>query len=834
LYLVLTPDFIIVAVSDAYLQATMTYREAILGRHIFEVFPDNPDDPAATGVRNLRASLERVLQHGIADTMAVQKYDIRRPESEGGGFEERYWSPVNSPVFGADHAIMYIIHRVEDVTEFVRLKQQRREQHQQTEALRSRAEQMEMEIYLRAQEVQRINQQLLAANHELARREQERTQLYEQLKTLDRLKTQFFANISHELRTPLTLILGPVRRLLAADALSEPQRHDLAVVERNAQTLLKHVNDLLDIAKLDAGMLGLNKQQIDLVQLIRRMAAHFDGLAQERRITFSVETPPVVPAQVDPEKLHRSFLNLLANAFKFTPNGGVVRCIVEVTGTQATIAVEDSGPGVPPELRTTIFERFRQGEGSMSRRFGGTGLGLAIAKEFIELHGGTITVGDARGAGARFQVELPLTTPADAAPPVLAVETTTAGESARQVLEELRQIDAAGARGPGSTGVAAAFHSVAPLPPTAPLVLVVENHPEMARFLAETLAIEYRVATASNGQAGLERALTEPPDLILSDVMMPGMDGFALLRALRADVRTASVPIILLSARADEEATVEGLDAGADDYLVKPFSARELRARMRANLELADLRRHMNEEQARRVAAETAVRERDQFLTLAAHELKTPLTSLQGFAELLERRGRLDSRFQARDQRALCVIVNQARRLNTLVASLLDLSLIDSTRFSMQQAPVDLGALVQQTAAETQLTLERYTLTWTVPATPLVVLGDALRLEQVVHQLLQNAIKYSPAGTPIYVQVEQRGASACIEVSDQGIGIPASARTSLFQRFYRAENVDPEQISGLGIGLFVVHEIVIRHGGTIAVQSSEGQGSTFTVCLPAK
>jgi PAS domain-containing protein len=158
LYLVLTPTLTIVAVSDAYLRATMTEREAFLGRPLFKVFPDNPDDPAATGVRNLRASLERVLQQGIADTMAVQKYDIRRPESEGGGFEERYWSPVNSPVFGADNTIVYIIHRVEDVTEFVRLKQQRREQHKLTEALCIRTEQMDAEIYLRAQEVQRINQ----------------------------------------------------------------------------------------------------------------------------------------------------------------------------------------------------------------------------------------------------------------------------------------------------------------------------------------------------------------------------------------------------------------------------------------------------------------------------------------------------------------------------------------------------------------------------------------------------------------------------------------------------------------------------------------------------
>src|SRR5712692_7743054 len=169
LYLVLAPDFKIVAASDAYLRATMTKRDEILGRGIFDVFPDNPDDPAATGVRNLRASLERVLQNRVSDTMAVQKYDIRRPESEGGGFEKRYWSPVNSPVFGAGKEITYIIHRVEDVTEFVRLKEQGIERDKFTQGLRTHAERMEAEVYLRAGEVQEANRRLEAASEELDR-----------------------------------------------------------------------------------------------------------------------------------------------------------------------------------------------------------------------------------------------------------------------------------------------------------------------------------------------------------------------------------------------------------------------------------------------------------------------------------------------------------------------------------------------------------------------------------------------------------------------------------------------------------------------------------------
>jgi PAS domain S-box-containing protein len=555
-YLVLTPDFKMVAANAARLAATMTTREEIIGRNLFDLFPDNPDDPGATGVRNLRASLERVLQTKSPDTMAVQKYDIRRPEAEGGGFEVRYWSPMNLPVIGADGGVDYIIHRVEDVTEFMRLKREGAQ-------LQSHAERIESEIYARAQEVQEANRRFEQANAELAA-------LYEKTKELDETKTRFFANISHELRTPLTLILGPIEKLLAAHDLSGDQRRTIETVRRNGRLLLHHVNDLLDIAKLDAGKTEVRYGEVDLASLLKVMCGHFETLADDRGIDFEVTAPVTAAAETDSEKLQRVLLNLLSNAFKFTPDGGTIAVRLWLEGAAAYFSVEDSGPGVPLHLRTRIFEAFRQGEEDATRRFGGTGLGLAIAKEFLSLLHGEIGVSGAAGRGARFEVRLPVRAPEGA------------------------QIHFTAAQSPADVELANAVASERPLAPEPndaaheavlgeaenPLVLVVEDNREMNAFIAEVLIERFRIARAYDGHQGLQRARELRPDLILSDMMMPGMSGEQLVDALRALPQFAQTPIMLLTAKADNDTRVKLLQRGVQDVLSKPFESEELRARV--------------------------------------------------------------------------------------------------------------------------------------------------------------------------------------------------------------------------------------------------------------
>ena len=276
-----------------------------------------------------------------------------------------------------------------------------------------------------------------AQEREIAQKNIELQGLLERIRELDEIKTQFFANVSHELRTPLALILGPARRLIDdAGTMSLAQRREAGeVIARNARMLLKHVNDLLDMSRIEANKLKIELADTDVAALVRFLASHFAVLAADRQIEFSVDAEHACVAAVDPDKLQRVLMNLVGNAFKFTPNGGRIRCTLQASGDQLTIAVDDSGPGVPAELRQAIFERFRQVDGGINRRVAGTGLGLAIAKEFVEMHKGAIAVSESALGGARFTITIPhvrLTT--SAAAPASALDTTMLDG----VIEELR------------------------------------------------------------------------------------------------------------------------------------------------------------------------------------------------------------------------------------------------------------------------------------------------------------------------------------------------------------------------------------------------------------
>ncbi|HEV2688193.1 MAG TPA: PAS domain S-box protein, partial [Bryobacteraceae bacterium] len=315
---------------------------------------------------------------------------------------------------------------------------------------------------------------------------EELARLYAQSQELDQLKTEFFANISHELRTPLALILGPIRKRLAAGGMNEEERQDLERVDRNAGLLLRRVNDLLDLSKLDAGRMTAEYTATDLAVLGRLVASSFDSLASERGIHYLIDIPSALSAQLDHRKIERVLINLLSNAFRFTPVGGSVRFAIHQENDRAVVEVEDTGPGVPPNLREAIFERFRQVESGANQRLGGTGLGLSIARQFVSLHGGGITVSEASNAsGALFRVDLPLLAPAGTQ--VLPAQEYDP-EASRQAVEEFALRDVARSRSAGTREQ------------SAPLVLIIEDNPDMSAFLSDRLSAHYRTDPAFDGQ----------------------------------------------------------------------------------------------------------------------------------------------------------------------------------------------------------------------------------------------------------------------------------------------------------------------------------------------
>jgi PAS domain S-box-containing protein len=419
-------------------------------------------------------------------------------------------------------------------------------------------------------EIKRAREELDASRRRLEHANDELRRMNEKAKELDRFKTQLFANISHELRTPLMLILGPIETHLGSRReLDTDLRQDLEIVRRNARTLLRHVNDLLDVARLQAGRLKPDYVEEDAAALVRFVAALFSALSREKRIDFSVQTPATLPVQVDVDKLQRILLNLVSNAFKFTPPGGRVRISLRDADGRMVVEVGDSGPGIPEEKRQEVFEPFRQLERG-STRPGGTGLGLSIVKDFTSLLGGTISIADASEGGALFVLDFPKMAPQGISVRSGAGERTDVRD-AEQMVATLRdrrppETTAAGAAATGEEG----------------LVLVVEDHHDMSRFVKETLeARGFRVAVAFDGRDGYEMAVGLRPDLVLTDVMLPAMSGDELLRALRQRADLDSMPIVVLTARADQAFHVRLLREGAQDYLEKPFAVEELVARVK-------------------------------------------------------------------------------------------------------------------------------------------------------------------------------------------------------------------------------------------------------------
>ena len=691
---------------------------------------------------------------------------------------------------------------------------------------------------------------------------QEARERADALAELDRAKTIFFSNVSHEFRTPLTLLLGPIESLLTkSDALSPEQQESLEIARRNGLRLLKLVNTLLDFSRLEAGRTDAVFEPTDLATLTADLAGSFRSTIERAGLSLVVENAPLSePVYVDHDMWEKIVLNLLSNAFKFTFEGQI-RVTLTQENDRVTLTVQDTGTGIETDVLPHLFERFYRVRNAQSRTYEGTGIGLSLVQELVQLHGGTIHIQGQIGTeqhGTTVTVTIPTGT-AHLPAHQIHVERTlpsTALGAAPFVEEALRWLQPA----LQTTEVVNTDDMLSPALSSSTLnkstssiahILVVDDNADMRDYLLRLLQPFYTVETANNGVEALDKLYKTPPDLIITDIMMPVMDGIELLRNLRADIRSQTLPVILLSARAGEEATIEGLQVGANDYLVKPFSARELLATVKARLEIARVHEEVlsgEREQAQELRqlaeertllyqqAQEATQQRDELLAMVSHDLKNPLGAIKGYAQILRRTlASSPISTEERVQTSLERIVATTNKMTSLINELLDLSHIYRGQvMELMQESVDLIALLrtvvteQQNSAQQSITVESSVKT-------LRVTGDSARLDRVFSNLISNAIKYNTQDKPIVVSLArtetENGPMAIVEVRDQGIGIPTSDLQHIFEPFHRASNV-VGKIRGTGIGLASAYQIIERHGGSIEVQSTQGVGSTFTVCLP--
>ena len=420
-------------------------------------------------------------------------------------------------------------------------------------------ERLEATVRARTEEISEQNLTLATQAAELAAQA-------EQLRALDREKTRFFTNITHEFRTPLTLMLGPAAQI-AADTHEPATRQQAELVQRNAQRLLHLITQLLDLSRLEAGQQALHPAPGEVVGFVRGLVSAFESLAEQRGIACAFETSqPVLWADFDADKLEKIVVNLLSNAFKFTPSTGEV--VVSLRAIEAGAApaptwleltVRDTGRGIAPAHLPHVFDRFYQADSSDTREQEGTGIGLALTKELVELHGGTLVLQSELGRGTTATVCLPLALAAEAAAPF-----------APQPLPLTADLPANNALVTNDNP-----------PAEAPLVLLIEDNADVRRYLRSVLAPSYQVLEAADGEAGVALAQEHLPDLVLTDAMMPRLDGYGVCRALKQDARTSHIPVVMLTARADRPSKLQGLDLGADAYLTKPFHRDELLAQLR-------------------------------------------------------------------------------------------------------------------------------------------------------------------------------------------------------------------------------------------------------------
>ncbi len=677
----------------------------------------------------------------------------------------------------------------------------------------------------------------------------------QKLEELDRFKTRFFANISHEFRTPLTLMVGPLENALtgAYGPLGEGMSTQLQIMLRNALRLLRLINQLLDLSKLESGKMELRARSRNLISLLEGITFSFTAFTAQKGIDLVFETTDSdIRLCYEPDKLEKVFFNLLSNAVKFTPEGGAINVSVSETDEHVTVVVRDTGLGIPADQLPFIFDRFRQVDGSNTRKYEGTGIGLALVKELVLLHGGEIEATSRYGEGTAFTVTLRKGTQ-HLQPDQISHEQGDEGETdphqsglmemASAEFNRLAETD----RPSGTTALSTA-------PDTAPLILVVDDNPDIREYITSCLGATYRVATAEDGVVGLAKISELLPDLVVSDIMMPNMSGHQLCERVKTNPDLRHIPIMLLSAKTSQETVIESLEYGADEYMAKPFNARELHARIKNLLQMREqeralkiLNEHLEEKVAEQLdimlsdrkayeaelviekeRAEEAARLKSAILSNMSHEFRTPLTAILGYSEILKEE--LDGPFQEFAD----YIFKNSHRLNHTLTAVIDLARLEASVVQTNDVRLDVSERLRHIvrsvspfASEKGLQLNLYLDEALRP-----VYLDAEGLEKIIWILLDNAVKFTGSGS-VSVKADAFEQGVRIAVSDTGVGIQPSFLPHLFDAFEQESTGDNRTHEGVGLNLSIANRLVGLMGGAITVESLPGAGSTFTVAFPS-
>jgi signal transduction histidine kinase len=702
--------------------------------------------------------------------------------------------------------------------------------------------------------------------------EQER-QRAEALTEIDRVKTNFFSNVSHEFRTPLTLMLGPLEESISeAEAVPERFRERMKVVHRNGLRLLKLVNSLLDFSRIEAGRARANYEPTDLATLTVDIASNFRSATEKAGLDLQIDCPALPePVYVDRDMWEKIVLNLLSNAFKFTFEGSI-RVDLKMQGRTVELGVHDTGTGIPAAELPRLFERFHRIDGARGRSFEGSGIGLALVKELVDGHGGSLRVESQEGRGTDFFAGLPLGSahlPADQVRGERAL--MSRGGAAQAFVEEaLRWL-------PGGTtpesGDAAEIGADAgrPEPLEKSRILLADDNADMRDYISRLLGSHHEVVTVQDGELALESLRQRRPDLLLTDIMMPRLDGFGLIKAVRDDAALRDLPIIVISARAGEESSVEGLAAGADDYLVKPFSARELIARVDGALAMARVRREMGEAlREANLSLEATVAERTSALKAANEGLRM---------EAMEREKVEQTLRQSQKMEAVGKLTGGvAHDFNNLLQVIGgNLQLLAKDVAGCERAAQRVRNALAGVARGSKLAAQLLAFGRRQPLAPKVVnlgrfvrglddllrraLGDGVEIEtvisgglwntlvdpsQVENALLNLAINArdamkghgkltieagNAALTDDYAAHHgdvRPGQYVMLAVTDTGCGMSADIIEQVFEPFFTTK---PEG-QGTGLGLSMVYGFVKQSGGHIKIYSEPGQGTTMRLYLP--